>query len=100
MRRAKKILRLISSAIGSVVIALPLGVIIPIGAAHKLDANNAGAELVKPFKISVDDAVLRDLNERLDRTRLPNGIDGAEWEYGVDLKYLQLWHGLPTVPLA
>jgi len=48
-------------------------------------ADKADAEAIKPFRIAVDDAVLRDLKERLARTRFPDQIDKSEWDYGVDL---------------
>ena len=32
--------------------------------------------------------VIDDLRERLERTRLPNAIDGIGWEQGTDLDYL------------
>jgi pimeloyl-ACP methyl ester carboxylesterase len=47
------------------------------------------AEVIKPFTISVDDEVLRDLAERLKRTRWPHEIDGTGWEYGVPVRYMQ-----------
>src|SRR5262245_60596632 len=46
-------------------------------------------EKITPFKIAVDDKVLRDLNERLARTRWPDQIDGTEWEYGVPVAYMK-----------
>jgi pimeloyl-ACP methyl ester carboxylesterase len=46
-------------------------------------------ERILPFKIQIDDAVLRDLKERLARARWPDEIDGAGWEYGVELKYMK-----------
>src|SRR5262245_22090097 len=53
------------------------------------DTPAAGeAQDVRPFKVQVDDAVLRDLKERLARTRFPDEIDGA-WGYGVDLSYMK-----------
>jgi pimeloyl-ACP methyl ester carboxylesterase len=48
-----------------------------------------GADAVKPFRIAVDDAVLRDLKERLARTRFPDMIDGSGWNYGVDVGYVK-----------
>ena len=42
-----------------------------------------------PFRICVDDAVLADLRERLARTRWPDQLDGAGWDYGTELRYLQ-----------
>ena len=43
---------------------------------------------VRPFTIDVSDAVLDDLQARLDNTRLPDQLDGAGWTYGTDLDYL------------
>lgn len=63
----------------TVVLALMLGA---------LPARAADEETVKPFKIAVEDAVLRDLKERLSRTRFPDQIEGSEWDYGVDRKYM------------
>jgi pimeloyl-ACP methyl ester carboxylesterase len=45
--------------------------------------------VIRPFKIAVDDAVLRDLKERLARTRFPDQVEGSGWDYGVDLKYMK-----------
>src|SRR5579883_3570740 len=51
---------------------------------------------VKPFRINVPDAVLRDLRERLERTRLPGEIPDSGWDYGTNLAYLkqliEYWH--------
>ena len=44
---------------------------------------------VVPYRIRVADAVLRDLQDRLARTRFPNEIRDAGWEYGTDLSYLK-----------
>src|SRR5512139_2189537 len=41
-----------------------------------------------PFRVDVPETVLTDLRERLDRTRLPNQVDGAGWEQGTELGYL------------
>jgi microsomal epoxide hydrolase len=43
---------------------------------------------VEPYTVEVTDAVLDDLRDRLDRTRLPNQIDGIGWEQGTELHYL------------
>jgi pimeloyl-ACP methyl ester carboxylesterase len=43
---------------------------------------------VRPFKIDVPDSVLADLKDRLARTRLPDEIGGAGWDYGTPLAYL------------
>jgi pimeloyl-ACP methyl ester carboxylesterase len=54
------------------------------------DAQRASKpDEVRPSKIHVDDAVLRDLKERLARARFPDQIEGAGWDYGVDLNYLK-----------
>ena len=45
--------------------------------------------MVAPYRIDVPDAVLADLRERLARTRWPDAIDDAGWDYGVDLAYLR-----------
>ncbi len=44
---------------------------------------------VAAFEISVDDEVLDDLRQRLERTRFPDQIDGAGWDYGTELGYLR-----------
>lgn len=45
--------------------------------------------MFEPFSIRISDAVLDDLKQRLARTRWPDQPDGAGWDYGVDLAYLQ-----------
>ena len=42
-----------------------------------------------PFKIHVPDEMLRDLKERLARTRFPNEIEGSGWDHGTNLGYLK-----------
>jgi len=44
---------------------------------------------IRPFKIDVPDAVLQDLKDRLARTRFPDEIDGAGWDYGTPVGYLK-----------
>ncbi|PCJ52050.1 MAG: multidrug MFS transporter [Candidatus Hydrogenedentota bacterium] len=44
---------------------------------------------MEPFTIHVPDDVLVDLKERLKRTRFPNQLDGAGWDYGTELGYLR-----------
>jgi microsomal epoxide hydrolase len=46
-------------------------------------------DAIVPFKIHVSDRVLRDLRERLARTRFPDEIDGAGWDYGNSLAYMK-----------
>ncbi len=51
---------------------------------------------MKPFSIAVPDPVLLDLRARLRSTRWPNQLEGAGWDYGTELGYLQelcgYWH--------
>jgi microsomal epoxide hydrolase len=47
------------------------------------------SEAIQPFKIEVPDATLSDLRERLARTRFPDQIEGANWDYGTELSYLR-----------
>ncbi len=44
---------------------------------------------MQPFHIDVPDADLDDLRRRLDRTRLPDALPGAGWDYGCDLDVLR-----------
>src|SRR5271166_1033422 len=43
----------------------------------------------EPFKISVPDKVLTDLNDRLARTRWPIEPMAKKWHYGTDLVYMR-----------
>ena len=43
----------------------------------------------EPFVISVPDATLMDLRERLARTRWPEELDNESWQYGTNLAYLK-----------
>jgi pimeloyl-ACP methyl ester carboxylesterase len=42
---------------------------------------------IRPFRIAVPDSMLVDLNERLAKTRWPDELDAAGWDYGVPLAY-------------
>ena len=44
---------------------------------------------VKPFKVQVAPVVLKDLKDRLARTRWPDEIPAAAWDYGTDMAYLR-----------
>ncbi|HVN89868.1 MAG TPA: epoxide hydrolase [Candidatus Binataceae bacterium] len=44
---------------------------------------------IEPFKIEASDAVLKDLRERLDRTRFPDEVPNTGWEYGANLAYMK-----------
>src|SRR5437868_5152866 len=41
------------------------------------------------FALSVADDAIRDLHERLDRTRFPDQAPGQPWAYGTDLSYMR-----------
>ncbi len=62
----------------------------PVRAATGAGALQAsGGEAIVPFTIRIPDAVLRDLKDRLARTRYPDEIEGAGWDYGTSLAYLK-----------
>ena len=44
---------------------------------------------IQPFTITVAQRTLDDLRERLARTRWPDEVQGADWEYGTNLEYLK-----------
>jgi len=47
------------------------------------------SETIDQFHIHVEDALLEDLRDRLERTRFPDHIDGTGWEYGVPIDYVR-----------
>jgi hypothetical protein len=51
--------------------------------------TSAKAQEIKPFKLHVDDSVVKDLKERLAKTRWPDQIPGVGWDYGVDSAYMK-----------
>jgi epoxide hydrolase len=50
--------------------------------------RTTAADAPQPFKIDVPEVDLRDLRERLGRTRWPDALPDAGWDYGVPLDYL------------
>jgi len=44
---------------------------------------------IQPFKIAIPQSTLNDLRERLARTRWPDEVEGAGWNYGTNLDYLK-----------
>ena len=50
-------------------------------------ASDAGA--IAPFKIKVPDSVLKDLKQRLSRSRFADEFPGVNWDYGTNLAYLK-----------
>ncbi len=52
-------------------------------------AARPAAEAIVPFTIHVPDAVLKDLKDRLARTRFPDQLQNVGWDYGTDPAYLK-----------
>lgn len=44
---------------------------------------------IRPFEVHFEDEALDDLRERLGRTRFPDQLDDAAWDYGTELSYLR-----------
>ena len=52
--------------------------------------NSPGSDTaIRPFKIDITNAALRDLHERLNLARFPDQLTGAGWTYGTELGYLK-----------
>ncbi|MFW6723733.1 epoxide hydrolase family protein [Streptomyces sp. MAR4 CNY-716] len=51
--------------------------------------STAPGDTIRPFRVSVPDGDLDDLHHRLDRTRWPDELPGAGWDYGVPRGYLR-----------
>ena len=64
-------------------------VVLVLAASAPAEEKRTDAAVIKPFRIAVDDAVLRDLKERLARTRFPDQVEGSGWDYGVDVAYMK-----------
>lgn len=47
------------------------------------------SKAIKPFKIQISDAALKDLRDRLSRTRFPDEVNDNDWSYGTSLTYLK-----------
>src|SRR5262245_59159026 len=75
-------LKVLRSAVGAAVLAVALGGVGVLMAEEKPTCPKTGGERIEPFKIAVEDAVLRELKDRLARTRWPGQIDDTGWEYG------------------
>jgi microsomal epoxide hydrolase len=52
-------------------------------------AAQSKADAVVPFRINVPDSVLTDLKDRLARTRFPDQVEGAGWDYGTNVEYMK-----------
>ncbi len=46
-------------------------------------------DAIVPYRINIPDPVLRDLKDRLARTRLPDQLENVGWDYGTDIAYLK-----------
>ncbi len=44
---------------------------------------------IQPFTVQIPQADLDDLRDRLARTRWPDEVSGAAWDYGTNLAYLR-----------
>lgn len=73
----------------SVLVAALFGGVALVAATAQPSVPRLEAIRVEPFKVAVEDAILRDLKDRLSRTRWPDQIDGTGWEYGVPLDYMK-----------
>jgi len=58
-------------------------------AATEAAAQPAATDAVRPFTIRIPDAALADLKARLDKTRLPEPLQGDGWTHGTDIRYLR-----------
>ena len=62
---------------------------VPFTTGSSVAMQQEGDTAIVPFTIDVSDAVLTDLKMRLEMTRFPDEIEGADWRYGTNLAYLQ-----------
>ncbi len=82
-------LKLLRNAVRPAMIAVALGAVGVLMAEEKPTSTKPGSERIEPFKIAVEDAVLRDLKDRLARTRWPDQSDDSGWDYGVPVAYMK-----------
>ncbi|MFT2019587.1 epoxide hydrolase family protein [Streptomyces sp. 796.1] len=54
-----------------------------------MDSTPVPSGTIRPFQVSVPQAALDDLDERLARTRWPDELPDTGWEYGVPVGYLR-----------
>ena len=81
--------RVVSTFVAATMVILVVG--------PRLEAQRgADGDAIVPFRIDVPDSVLTDLKERLARTRYPDEIEGAGWDYGTNLSFMKslvsYWH--------
>ena len=89
MNRRASQLGLLRGVVGGAIVAFGLGDVSVLRADDKPAPSKPDGERIEPFKIVIADAVLRDLKDRLARTRWPDQIAGTDWEYGVPLVYMR-----------
>jgi microsomal epoxide hydrolase len=65
-----------------------LALLLAAGGVAAIDAQSPSAT-IRPFRIQASDEAVRDLKERLARTRFPEQIPGTGWDYGTELEYLR-----------
>ncbi len=46
--------------------------------------------MASPYTVHIDQAALDDLQERLGQTRLPDHLQGSQWDYGTEPSYIQV----------
>ena len=67
-----------------------VALLLALGAVPHLSAQARPADdAITPFRISIPDAVLRDVKERLSRTRFPDQLQNVGWDYGADPAYIK-----------
>lgn len=73
------------------IIATMLLLVAPLGAQNATpdEDESSGEFSIEPFEIRIPDAVIADLEERIDRTRWPDQIEDSGWDYGTDMSYLR-----------
>jgi hypothetical protein len=72
------------------IIPATLIVLVILGLAQTTHAQERDTHAtIVPFKIQVPDSVLRDLKQRLSRTRFADEPAGTDWNYGTNLAYLR-----------
>lgn len=60
-----------------------------VSANHQQPASTATGSEIQEFRIDIPQSVLNDLQERLAKTRWPDELPGAGWDYGVPLDYVK-----------
>jgi pimeloyl-ACP methyl ester carboxylesterase len=55
----------------------------------EMDHGEIQQDEIRPFRIEISQADLDDLRDRLARTRWPDQLPGAGWDYGIPREYVQ-----------